>query len=359
MPGAIATGGAANAVPGSQEFILEKPSKQMSKGEKIYNWTVYSGLNYWTNLGISLVIADYFTNLGGRKWLDRTIETTAKGLEKSGMFNPKQAHHHSKVALETLVLTSGGWILLAPLKVMEDHKRDIVHWTNDKLGVDQRAPDGHKETPDEIYIEKEQPHQSWVNVLKRRLIASVAVIGAGHIINAVGRNRDKTNEYKAAHPDAEDDPHGGKKNLEEFIVKTVNKGLTHVPGGQKVIDSPVAQRYIGFAALDTIFTKITAMTMYLTNGAKKAKMPNEISKEEDRPAHEMNNQITYDKPEEKTKSFVEAVQKEKAEQKAEEPKQKAEPAHKKILENTPSELAMSEKIAAQRNAAEPNHTLAS
>ncbi|NBO20017.1 MAG: hypothetical protein EBV03_12510, partial [Proteobacteria bacterium] len=103
------------------------------------------------------------------------------------------------------------------------------------------------------YIEKEQPHQSWFNIIKRRLIASVAIIGAGHAI-----------EYSI-----------GKKELTDTIVSGVKKGMKSVGAG-KIADNPTFGRYLGFAALDTIFTGMHAFTMSLTTGAKKAHMPKEV-----------------------------------------------------------------------------------
>lgn len=266
---------------------IENPKTQAyqtkSKGEKIFNWTVYSGLNYWVNLISSIFIADYLTrsNTRGNKYLQRAITNTTNGLVAAhATTSIKKAYHHSKVAWEVISLTSGGWLLLVPLKMMEDRKRTIVHWINDKLGVDQTAPDGHKLTPDEIYIEHEQPKQSWFNVVKRRLYSCFAVVAFGASLEhfAADKSKQIKHEYHVGNEKWIEKHHlGGKERTTKLIVKGVNKGLKYIPGGDVIIASPRAQRWIELLALDTILTKISAVVMHMTNGAKKFDMPHEIS----------------------------------------------------------------------------------
>ena len=268
---------------------------EMSKGEKWFNWTVYSGLNYWVNLISSIAIADYFIHKGGRQKLDWVIGKGAKTLEATGLMKIKPAYKNSKTAFETLSVLGGGWLLLVPMKILEDHKRGWVHWLNDKLGVDQTAPDGHKETPDEIYIEQEQPKQTWFNVFKRRIYASLAVIGTGQIMEYALADKkikkpdrtyrlnpyDKTSEtvtFEGGHM-------GGKEWVESNIVGGVNWAAKQLPGSENFTKpGSWMQRWLGLAALDTFFTKVSAVVMHMTNGAKKAKAPHEINDEIDPPA---------------------------------------------------------------------------
>jgi hypothetical protein len=293
-------GAAANATQAktAAPAVMESSSKmspKMSKGERVFNWTVYSGINYWVNLLSSIVIADYFINKGGKDILNKGAESLGKAVASSRISSYERGFKNSQTALKTLTLLSGGWLLLVPMKLMEDNKRPIVHWLNKKLGVDQTAPDGHQETPDEIYIEQEQPQQSWVNVIKRRVIATAAVVGTGHVVNAAFRDRAKTNAYHG-----EDDPHGGKAVVENFVVNNLNKVFKsgYFPGGNFLATNATAQRYLGLAALDTVFTKITAVIMKATNGAKKAKMPKEIGDEKSPPGVEVLDAIAL-QPEQK------------------------------------------------------------
>ena len=277
---------APNALAAAQqaqpEKTIETPSQapapqQMSKGEKWFNWGIYKGLNYWVNLGMSLVITDLFVHRPGKKFWDgsKKLEKWAETLEKTS-FIPlgKNRHTNAKNSLETFMLLSGGNILLVPMKLLEDRKRQIVHWLNDKMGVDQTAADGHKMTADEIYIENEQPKQGWLRVIGRRLLSIGAVVGVGQILNEGYRDR--------THPMPEpgqSDPHGGKARATDDLLKYVNKGLNsgYVPGGKLLATNDYSQAYLKFAMLDVFFTKLTAVIMEMTNGAKPKKAKKEKS----------------------------------------------------------------------------------
>jgi hypothetical protein len=244
----------------------------MSKGERWYNWVVYQGMNYWLNLAMSVVITDIFKNRGGKNALKWTADKISRGLTATTPFKERDAFHHSKTALETFALLSGGNILLIPLKWLEDRKRPIVHWFNKKLGVDQTADDGHELTPDEIYIKEKQPEQSWGKIIWRRVLGILAVVGIGHVINGAFRDRTKPLPMHD-----EPDTYGGKTRITDWVMgypnrdtgvnKVLNSG--YIPGGKWLAKNEYAQAYMGFTVLDSIFTAITAVIMRVTNGAKK------------------------------------------------------------------------------------------
>jgi len=301
-----------DVVPNSQK-ISEKidPPKQfakndqkMSKGEKVFDWSVYQGINYWVCLIISVAMADKFLTKGTawNKWMESAIEKTTLAVHKSGV-DLKTAHSKSRSSMKFLSLLSGGYALLIPLKILEDNKRKVVHWLNDKLGVDQTAPDGHKLTPDEIHIENEQPKQSWWNVIGRRLLGTASVVGSGLALNHLYRDKNtivpdeiiKIGEHTIVH---EGKFLGGDERMTEKIAGFLNKALKHLPFGYgekvtKIGGTP--NRWINLLALDTFFTVITASVMYFTRGAKHAKMPHELDNSGDVPSHDkIPNQIVPD-----------------------------------------------------------------
>lgn len=246
------------------------PENTMSKGEKWFNWIVYSGVNYWANLAISLFTADYFQNLSGKKHLDRIIERTANALSHVKLLSPSSATKVSGGIWKTLALTTGGILATLATKPLEDNKRRIVHYLNRKFAIDQTAPDGHEETPDEIHIEEDLPHQSWWNVIKRRIYASIIIVSSGVALDhAVGLD-----------------------NIKDTVVRNTNKVLKSVPGGTKLMkENGLFQRYLGFAALDVMFAGIHALTMYMTNGGKHVKLPKEIDSSTDPAGKEENGEI--------------------------------------------------------------------
>lgn len=326
---ALPQGGSAIAVaetdssPNSlQKEAEKKPEPVMSKGEKVFNWTTYTGLNYWVNLISSVIMADIAINGKGmwRKSLDVSINGTTKVLTKLGV-SLRTAHNNARVGLESFSLLTGGTLLLLPLKLLEDNKRKIVHKINKKLDVNQIAPDGHEETPDEIYIEQEQPKQSVKNLIWRRIMGTTAVVSSGiaidHLLKKKGRILPpETHElgWATVHYDAK--VQGGKSRIEEKVFGWINKAAKAVRGKEFESHSKVS-RWTKLAILDSMFTVITAVVMKVTSGAKKGKMPQEIDDSNDPPvikdeidnittAADINDRIFAERIEKRVNKLVEA-----------------------------------------------------
>lgn len=262
---------------------------QASKGEKLYDWAVYKGLNFWVNLGSSIAITDYFHNHGGRKHLNKWIDNAAQLVEKTGIAKGPTAYKQTKVIVETGTLLSGGWLLLVPMKIMEDNKRPMVHWLNKKLGTPQKDADGDELPVDEIVLAQEQPKQSWAKVIGRRALATGAVLATGSILNKVAENKNDLRPfeytYKGEHH-KEMVPLGGKERVTNTVVDALNKGANTFSSTKRFGKNPnsFGQRWLNFGVLDAVFTAITAGIMYATNGAEKVVHKNEQNAErKDRP----------------------------------------------------------------------------
>ncbi len=284
----------------SLEKGKDKTEPGMSKGEKVFNWTTYTGLNYWVNLISSIYIADRFINpatterkgtvnkfvdgMMNREKLDKWISSTTKFLNKSGM-SLNKAHNNSKIGWESFILLSGGTLLLFPLKYLEDNKRKIVHWLNDKLGVDQTAPDGHKKTPEEIHIEQEQPKQSVKNLIWRRILGTVSVVTTGIVVDHALKDKNtklppEKYDLGWAKVNYDSKVQGGKARIENKVfgwIQQASKNLT----GKEFAKNGTFARLTRLAILDSVFTVITAGVMKVTNGAKRGKMPQEIDDSND------------------------------------------------------------------------------
>jgi len=269
----------------------------MSQGENLYNKVVYQCINYWLNLGMSLVITDYFLHGKGKGVHTNNLRKVTDFFKRTkidqvvGEAATKRA---VGVAAGFITLLSGGNILLIPDKIMEDNKRPIVHWLNKHVYHQQQlAPDGHEETSDEIYIEKEQPKQSWLNLGWRRLQAMAAGVAFGLALDNLGRKKLDIPQIINGKAITKID---GQERYTDWVVTNINKALNSgvIPGGKSVAENPTVHRYIGYAALDTIQTLITSMVMYMTNGAKKARMPHEIGDDVDPPGIEIKDGLGSD-----------------------------------------------------------------
>lgn len=257
---------------------------EMSLGEKWYNRILYQGVNYWLNLGISLVITDFFLHGKGNAFYKAGMQKFTSGLSAVGMKKPL-AKWVAGQALGTFSLNSGGNILLIPTKFAEDNKRNIVYWLNEKFGVDQTASNGHKETPDEIYIEQEQPEQSWGSMIWRRFLGWGAT-------TAVGMTLDKFAAQKLPVPKMVDGDlvtHKGGQDVFTDLIKNGKYGVNALlkqggATGNAIVATPWVQRYMGYAALDSFYTIITSKILHATNGAGKMKAPHEIGDDDAPPA---------------------------------------------------------------------------
>lgn len=264
-----------------------EPQEEMSRAEKWYNRIVYSGLNYWLNLGISLYMTDVFKHGGkadftrifpkigltktlGKDWYAAGVRGMTNKMQSTGMFaeNSRIPNRIAEVGLGTFTLNSGGNLLLIPLKIIEDHKRQIVHWIKKHITKENLiAADGHEETPDEIYIEQEQPKQSWMRVIARRVLAVSSTIVTGLAMDNILRTKN---------------PDGSTIDGQERFTGWITDGAQsvlksgYVPKGAAIAENKFAKRYTGYLALDWMYTLITSKVMHWTNGAKKAKMPHEI-----------------------------------------------------------------------------------
>ncbi len=273
---------------------LRRPQLEMSKGEKWFNWITYKGVNYWLNLISSIIYTDWFENglFGKRSGRDLLrIEKIAKFLEKPLLamsVSAENASRYTKNAFTYLALSTTGAFLIFPIKWAEDRKRKIVHGLNKKMGVNQTAPDGHELTPDEIYIEEEQPTQSWIRVIGRRILGMAGVQVAGAAIDYTFGQKNTTNFVITGM-----DGKGG-------VNKVLNSG--YVPGGKWLATKRAPQAWMRYSVLDSLFTAITAGTMWITNGAKKQEMPNEIGNGAPTPVD--NDSIPAEPKEEEKKKFA-------------------------------------------------------
>lgn len=263
------------------------PEQKKSSGEKAYNLLTYTGIGFVANWVVSVLFADFYVNGRGKIPLNSYIKNTAIKVADLGIMSLKNSHQISSAVIKTMALSIGGWLSLIPTKLLEDNKRDIVHKANDALGVEQTAADGHKLTPDEIHIEKEQPKQNWGDMLKRRLEVTIAVVGSALAIDKLFTHPTRMNHEQRFKIDGKEikfdaHPVGGLQAVSENILKPFN------------IKNRVIKRILELFFVEAVFTGIAATVMYLTNGATKAKMPLELDCSQDPKAHEEKNKIVPD-----------------------------------------------------------------
>lgn len=157
--------------PNDQTLSQAVTPAKRSYGEKVFDWIVYGGIGFALNATISTIVAHraaYYPE----SWLHKTSQKFTGFLHKN-VFVPmenkglvKNADWHAHFWNDVSFLSSGGWLLLAPMKWMEDAKSSIVRSLDKYFGTtpetseQQAAYDKHLDN---------QPQQSYFSLVTGRL----------------------------------------------------------------------------------------------------------------------------------------------------------------------------------------------
>ncbi len=160
----------------------------LTRGEKIFNAIDYWGIGWITNAAISVAITDWMNHLSGQttmnQWADKLKNTVIfrKGEMKTAEEIGK-ARGQARSVLSLLFLMSGGFILMAPIKWLEDRKKPTVEWLDDRFNKPRNKEEEAQIKARHDYIEKHEPKQSWESILKGRVYALVPILGAHFMLN--------------------------------------------------------------------------------------------------------------------------------------------------------------------------------
>lgn len=230
-------------------------------GEKLFDTSLYLGLGYAVNLAGSIALTEFMLHGKGKTAIwDPTEKILVNGFKKMGLSH-ETALSSSKVTQEFTWLTSGGTILMIPIKLIEDRKSKLVYLLNRTFFPNTIAEDDPYRTLSSSQIlngkfdenclpqpEKEQPKNSWLNTGLRRLLGFGLVVGFGNAVNMT---------Y-------------GKERYENNFSNLINNSVK-ASGSKKLakaFEEPRTQRFALWTIVDGINTIITSATTYLTNGAK-------------------------------------------------------------------------------------------
>lgn len=134
--------------PSSHTHVSGAMAKPMpyrkSTGDVIFDLGVYGGLGYIANAGISLVADRYGTQLPQAK-LYKTGQSLERWFAKryrSFMQDEENAKEWAHLSTQIGFLGAGGWLLLAPMKWLEDRKIGIIRGIDSALGTGPQNPEG-------------------------------------------------------------------------------------------------------------------------------------------------------------------------------------------------------------------------
>ena len=146
--------------------------KHLSKGDRLFDTLVYTGLNnistFVLTLGITYGLLHGFKKVGVGK--EAVNEHFKKASADLGAFLEKMKSgrgEHAPTIMLTTALGIGGTLMIVPIKFLEDRRTGIVGYFNKKLG--------DKTDPSEL---KEAPKQSWGSLLLGRATAWLVVFAS-------------------------------------------------------------------------------------------------------------------------------------------------------------------------------------
>lgn len=231
-------------------------------GEKLFDYTLYGGIGYFLNLGLSLIITEAMLFGKGKPMWEASDRTMTKLL--SNMMNAKSASKASNITQKYFWLTSGGTALMIPIKVAEDNKSKITYLLNRTYFPHTISKDDPYKAYsvaqilssdfDENLLPQpvlEQPKNSWLNTIMRRVFAVGLVTGWGNLTDKIV----------------------GNDNIENWSYDAISKTMRGTSGAsaEKLIKNPRFERYAKWTIIDGINTMITSLAIYFTSGAGEKK----------------------------------------------------------------------------------------
>jgi hypothetical protein len=148
-----------------QKTSVLHEERQRSVGEKIFDWTTYSGINGIGTFALTLPVAYFLKHGGGKPHYDKAAAALERQLVK--VLPQDISGKASKIFLETSILMQGGNAMLLPVGIAEHYKVPIVKGLNQFLG--------DKTDPSTI---EAAPKQTAMTLIRGRLRAFGIVFGA-------------------------------------------------------------------------------------------------------------------------------------------------------------------------------------
>ncbi len=247
---------------------------EASVGEKAFGAATYTGVGYFANLIMSVMLWDSFRN-GHLKGIPKPLSNGLASLVKGVTKDEAAAQKVATTLIDYGLSTTGGHIAMVPLVMMEDKARYITHEANKLLDKDYKYKDvkASWSTPDRELppLLNEPTEQNIPQVVLRRAIGMGIIAASGTTLERV----------KLARP------------LENATVNLFNNAIkaTGSKTLKNVSEIPRMQRYIKLTGLDAYFTVITATVAYMTSNlfgkkqgsnelpAKKTEAPEAVTRE--------------------------------------------------------------------------------
>lgn len=231
-----------------------KPAK--SKGEKLFDRTVYAGLAGIGTLIVTVPLAHRLQHQWGwsQYLLGKFERGVAWGMEK--LFSPELSKKIAKEATDITALMEGGNVMLLPVGLAEHYKVPLVSKANAMLGDD---------TPPETI--SEAPKQTWMSLIQGRLTAFAVVLGS-----VLGTKWLLPKTFSTYVNEM------GERAAQLF------KRPTHAPEAGKIVET-LPYKYGKLAAVDVFATAAAAALLYVGGHFFARKHEEKVERKLEKKAH--------------------------------------------------------------------------
>lgn len=188
----------------AQETTENTGKKQhRSKGETMFDWLIYGGMNFIGTFLITIPVA-YSLEMG---FMRKPFAAFRNGIAKLGA-----SEGTANMIAKTTSLFAGGTVMLLPVKIAEDNKKEIVDKLNKSLG----------DTTNPNTIES-APKQDWLSLAKSRLVAwGTVFVSMTTVASLAGKDKDGVSRF------AKFEDWFGRKTAEFFKKDTHREQMTNL-----------------------------------------------------------------------------------------------------------------------------------
>lgn len=210
----------------------EKPCPPVPKhrtvGNKIYDGAVYTTFA-WGGVALASAVSAYAAQHGKSWWRafnDACVNSLEKVIKKIPAMPERNIKHYAKGTTMFLTLGLGGWLMMAPIKWLEDNREKNAARIDRLLGTRE---------PDPRVVEAEIP-QTWHSVLSGRMVSWGLSYAA----------------FLAMPPKV-------AQAANEFFSKATAKAWMKIRPSSNAVN---VKKWTDIAAFDALFTVITATVTY-------------------------------------------------------------------------------------------------
>ncbi len=169
-----------------------------SFGEIAFDGAVYGGIGYLANAALSVAVTHQVIHLPN-SWLGRQGQTTHAMFEevmKTVTDHPETIKRWTDRANDILFLSSGGWLLLIPMKWVEDNKLHLVQKIDHAFGTGPKTPQAQEQQSQRL---ENGAKQSYLSLYAGRAITYPLIVGAAIPVMTILKGNEHLNAILEKH----------------------------------------------------------------------------------------------------------------------------------------------------------------